>query len=334
MKHPLGQSALVWFAIGLAAATARAQGSAADKAAAQALFEQGRQLLEAGNAAQACPKFEASQKLDAGIGTQLYLADCYERVGKTASAWAIFLEAASSAKAEGQNDREQVARERARSLEGRLAKLTLVASDAAGMQGGQVTLNGRAIPADSWGVPLPIDPGSQHIEVTAPGKKPWSTSIDVAPGPSERTVTIPALENAPSRTAAPATATTANAPSSAPATRADGAAAMRTAGWVAAGVGVVSVGVGSYFGLRAISKNQDSKADCRTTTLCDPAGLTLRNQAKDAATVSTVAFVAGGLLVAGGVTLLVLERSSEEPRVGLGVGATPASASVSLRGTF
>lgn len=335
MKHGLGRSTLVCVAIGLTASAAHAQGSSADKAAAQALFEEGKQLLDAGNAARACPKFEASQKLDAGVGTQLNLADCYERVGKTASAWAIFLEAASTAKAQGQSDREQIARDRARTLEGKLAKLTLAAGDAQSMQGAEVTINGRAIPQDSWGVPLPIDPGTQQIEVRAPGKKPWSSTVEVKPGPGEQTVTIPALEAAPkSETSSAPTSRVSTQPSPTMTTHEDRGGGLRTAGWITAGVGILGVGVGSYFGLAAVSKNRDSKGNCRTATLCDPAGLSLRNDAKDAATISTIAFVAGGALVAGGVTLLLLGRSDEEPRAALSVTGAPSFAAVTLGGRF
>ena len=107
-------------AIGVASVTsvgvpslARADSSLADKAAAQSLFDEGRKLMTEGKFAQACPKLAESQKLDPGVGTQFNLADCYERLGQTASAWAGFLEAASTAKSMGQGEREKVARERA-----------------------------------------------------------------------------------------------------------------------------------------------------------------------------------------------------------------------------
>src|SRR5690348_15501816 len=81
---------------------ARAEG---DKATAEALFSEGRRLMASGDYAAACEKFAASQKHDPGLGTSLNLADCYEKSGRTASAWAEFRDAASAAHRVGSKDR-------------------------------------------------------------------------------------------------------------------------------------------------------------------------------------------------------------------------------------
>jgi Tfp pilus assembly protein PilF len=93
----------------LASPSAFAQ-SAGDKATAEALFGDGRRLMAQGNYRDACPKFEASVKLDPGVGAILNLADCYEKNGQTASAWAEFREASAAARAAGSKDREDLAR--------------------------------------------------------------------------------------------------------------------------------------------------------------------------------------------------------------------------------
>src|SRR3954463_4803863 len=79
----------------VAISPARAQ---SDKAAAQALFEQGMQLAREGAYATACPKFEESLRLEPSLGSQYYLADCYEHAGRTASAWAHFVEVGDKAR--------------------------------------------------------------------------------------------------------------------------------------------------------------------------------------------------------------------------------------------
>src|SRR5580693_3553404 len=61
-----------------------------DAARADASFNEAMQLRSAGRDLEACPKFAESQRLAPGVGVTLYLADCYERTGRTASAWQEF----------------------------------------------------------------------------------------------------------------------------------------------------------------------------------------------------------------------------------------------------
>ncbi|MDB4996135.1 MAG: putative rane protein, partial [Myxococcaceae bacterium] len=110
----------------LAGATLLASNAyAGDPAAAQQLFSDAKKLIAENKWADACPKLEESQRLDPGMGTQFNLANCYEHVGKTASAWAAFIEVAGQAKAAGQAPREKAARDRANVLEPKLSKLTV-----------------------------------------------------------------------------------------------------------------------------------------------------------------------------------------------------------------
>jgi len=51
------------------------------------LFQKGVELMAIGKSAEACEKFDSSHQLDPALGTMLRLADCYERTGKTASAY-------------------------------------------------------------------------------------------------------------------------------------------------------------------------------------------------------------------------------------------------------
>jgi serine/threonine-protein kinase len=58
----------LWLATGIASAQ-----SAADKAAAEALFDHGVRLMKQNNFAEACPKLEESDRIDPAVGTLLYL---------------------------------------------------------------------------------------------------------------------------------------------------------------------------------------------------------------------------------------------------------------------
>src|SRR5262245_54204062 len=100
-----------------------AQSASGDQASAEALFNEAVALVAAGRYAEGCPKFEASQSLDPTLGTELRLADCYERQGKTASAWAHFKHAQGLARVQGQADREELARQRVEALQPQLVYL-------------------------------------------------------------------------------------------------------------------------------------------------------------------------------------------------------------------
>ena len=90
---------------------------------AEALFDAARDLAKSGHYAEACPKFEASLELDEQLGTLVNLADCYENLGRVATAWAGWGAAREWAKREG-DDRldyivEGLERSRAAQLVGR-----------------------------------------------------------------------------------------------------------------------------------------------------------------------------------------------------------------------
>src|SRR5690348_10457717 len=61
---------------------------------AEKLFGEGQSLMASSQFAEACVKFAASQRLDPGIGTLLRLGDCFEKSGRSTSAFRAFQEAA------------------------------------------------------------------------------------------------------------------------------------------------------------------------------------------------------------------------------------------------
>jgi hypothetical protein len=110
---------------------------------------------------------------------------------------------------------------------------------------------------------------------------------------------------------------------------------LKTVGLVAGAVGVAGLGFGSVAGLVAKSKNDQALQNCRTSTLCSQTGLSLTNDAKSWATISTAAFVAGGVLAAGGLTMFLV--APRGPSVA-GLRVTPviggAGGSVFVDGSF
>jgi hypothetical protein len=143
--------AATWPALARAQATPAPVTPGSDVAQAEALFNEAKELRDAGRFAEACPKFAESRRLGPGIGVTLHLADCYEKVGKTQSAWTEFRNAEKLAR-EREDKRADVASARAQALEPRLNRLTLVVPVAAGQAGPEVIFDGSALPPDHLNV--------------------------------------------------------------------------------------------------------------------------------------------------------------------------------------
>src|SRR5262245_59299946 len=75
-------------AIGVVMLYGVATGQSAAEAPAQALFDEGSALLKKGDYAGAAAKLAESQRLEPAFGTLVKLAKAYDKLGKTASAWA------------------------------------------------------------------------------------------------------------------------------------------------------------------------------------------------------------------------------------------------------
>jgi len=177
----------------IAIALASLPASAADPMA-ESLFQEALALMGEGRFRDACPKLEASQRLEAKSGTMTVLASCNEQIGKIATAWAQYKEAAAIARTEGRKEHVDKATELAAALELRLGKLRI---DAQTPQGGvqlTVELNGSVVPEAIFGIAFAIDPGTYTLAAMAPGKQTWSATVEIKGQLGTTTVAIPELE--------------------------------------------------------------------------------------------------------------------------------------------
>lgn len=334
-----------------APAVALAQDSSG-AAAADVLFRQGRQLHEEKRYAEACPKFAESFKLDPATGALLALASCHEAEGKLASAWAEYNDVVARARRDNQPDRAETARQRAAAIEPKLAKLTILLAPGAGeVPGLQVKRGTLAIGSGSVGTALPIDRGEHTVEASAPGYQPYSTRVTIADGASQvltlprlvasaattaPVVTAPPVVSGPPPQAAPLAA---QPPPERPADKpgASGGSVLKPLGIVAIVGGVLAAGGGTFFGLQAISRYNDSNANnhCDAISVCDAEGKSARLDARSAGNLSTGLFVAGGVLLAGGITMVVVSGSQPSaPRAALTPTVSTQGGALSLRGAF
>lgn len=317
-----------------------------DAAIATDLFNAGKELMKNGDYAGACPKLEESARLDPKVGTFAKLADCDEKVNKIVAARSHWQKAVNLAEVQ-KDARLALAKENFDRLDKVVPKVTL-SMDAPLPPELLIKIDGLEVSAATLGVPLPVEIGSHKVEVSAKGKKSWSTQFTGASGMPAK-VAIPRLEDGasePAVAAAPvngqkgAVAKEKDKDEPAPKKDSAGGGVNPVVGYVLLGAGAVGVGLGTYFGITAISKNSDSnKNGCNASSnTCTGNGITLRNDAYSAGNISTISMIAGGVLAGAGVLVLTVFKPhpasdaapTEGPKAALSVGP----GSLMLNGSF
>lgn len=303
LKRPLSSLAPLAIALAVLAlpATARAQ----DPAAAESLFEAGRQLAEKGEWGPACEKFEASYRSDATIGTALNLGECSERQGKVGSALSWFTVAKQLCDAR-KDPRADLAEERRAKLEPRAPHLLVRSKSQAKLE---VRLDGERIDLDavtsSDGHDHVVDPGDHVVEVLR-GKEVLSTKkahvdeaqrgeVELDLAEIERTHPVESPKPPPPKEEPP--------PSQTP----------RVIGWVLVGTGGLALTAATILEIAALGEQGDSEelGHCRGAT-CTPTGADESATAGDLAEAGQWVGIAGLGVLAVGVTLVIAAPSAKD----------------------
>jgi hypothetical protein len=310
--------------------------AAQDTTRADETFHAGRELMKDGKLAEACPKFEESQKADPASGTLLALAYCQELSGLLASAHANYLAATNLAAKEGQSERQKAAGERAEALSKRVSSLTiLVPAELSQQPGLKIKRDGIELDRTTYNVAMALNGGTHVIEATAPGRERWAGVVTLQNEADRKTLQLPILEPESAsfiEIAGPRRAAAAPAP----AIHAVESPSVRRMRQVSLGLGIGSAaafGLGVTFGLAAKSRNDASNRDghCDASG-CDAYGAERRNAALDAARLSTWSFVAAGALGASALILYFKAESTASTQLATSlVGGSPH---VSLSGSF
>jgi hypothetical protein len=317
VKRALGVGAFALAA--LSPAPGQAQSPApptADEGRAETLFNAAKQLRDGGQLAEACPMFAESKRLAPGIGVTLHLGDCYERMGRTASAWTQYREAETLARQKGDDKRADVAHGRAHAVESKMGRLTMTAA-ASAHDGWQVQLDGNSVPPQMLNAAVAVDPIDHTVTVSAPGKPQRTLKVHLDASTLAATVSIEesdqggaggaaAVPAAPAGAGANELASTEAAPLDSSATTSHGWS-TRTWGEIAlGGIGVVGLGLGAAF---LVKKNQSMS----NGNACDAPTVD-----KQAATASEIAFTVGGVALASAVVLYLTTPGSQS-QVGISV---------------
>jgi hypothetical protein len=196
--------------------------------------------------------------------------------------------------------------------------LVLAVKDRAGrdLSEVRVTADGETVAEHLDGSALSIDPGPHEFTFTAAGAPPLTETIILHEGEKDRRETLTlAIGTAP----APATPVSSGTSPQGPegSTPQGVGKAQRALGLVTGGIGVAGLAVGGVFGALASSSWKTAQRECPDHTGCSAQAINDRSHAVTDATVSTVGFIAGGVLLAGGLTLYFTAPRADSPRVGL-----------------
>jgi hypothetical protein len=261
------------------------------------LFEEGRRLKAEGKLSDACAKFEQSLALAAGVGTKFNLADCFEEIGKTHSAHALFLEVAETTQALGQTKRESAARTRIAALEAKLSRITIQAEPRPELS---LTLDGKPLDPARASAPFAVDPGKHTISASETGKKAWGVELDVPAGPSNVVVVVPKLEPEPKRQVAAKPKPLRKAPAPVATQRERpvdaGGSSQSTLALILGGAGVAGLAGGGYMGFRYLESQDEAKTTCPSGENCTITQIEQHRAAvDDAKTARTWSFVGVGV---------------------------------------
>jgi len=314
-------------------------------AAAQALVEEASDLMDAKKFAEACPKLEQATKLvpDA-VGARFALAECYEGMGRLASAQGQYLLAGGLAEKTKDARRAKEAAAEAKRLKPKLATMTLAVPDEVrAIEGVQLTWDGVAWEPAVWGTPMPVDTGKHDLEVQAPGWKPWKTEVTVEANGKASSQSVPMLEKLPKEPPKP---TFEAQPSP------DKQSSSRLP-LLLTGIGLSAVGIGAGVGFTIAAATKDNESARladeirldRTVneTLC-PAGNTdprcsdlvnIEARRDTYATIGMTGFVVGGVAAVGTLVLAITGKTnSAKPRKNETLTVMPLPGSLWISGTF
>jgi hypothetical protein len=296
---------------------------------AQALFDRGRDLMATGDVEQACPLLAESQRLDPGGGTLLNLAVCHEKQGRLATAWSEYHDALSASLRDDRKDRQALANERIRALDGRLPHL-VVELPADWPADAAVLVDGAELSKLAASTPLPIDPGPHEVTAAAPGRTTWSTRLAaVAEGESVR-IQVPPLVLVPQ--APPLASSPVLWAPPTPSAR------LSTGSYVAGGVALAAWAAMGITGGLALGAQSSADKVCNTSRdFCsDPSGPGDASRAVSLAWVSTISL--GVALAATAAAVLWPRARSGGPARGaaqtLELALDMTSGRWSVRGSF
>jgi hypothetical protein len=298
------------------------------RAAARSLATDGAKAFNEGRWQDAVDLFTRAESLLHAPPHLLFLARAQERLGHLIRAREAYLritkETLTASSPQAFRDAQASAEQELKAIEPRICNLTISVEGADGAADLSVMVDGAPLPPALIGVPRPTDPGEHRIEAVAAGFRGEPTTLRLLDG--ERKQVVLRLEPDPSAAAATPVALT-ELPADRAATSTDAGvetssdgSGMRIGSYVAFGVGVLGLGMGTYFLIDSRGKRADAdtkESECKASGPClagDPLAeetASLDDDARSALKLSIVGFAVGGVGIATGTALFLLAGPSE-----------------------
>ncbi len=191
--------------------------------------------------------------------------------------------------------------QRIAAIDAAMPSLVLGAKDGSGndLYDVRVSMDGAPLTGSLDGRPIALDPGEHTFTFETAGNAPVEKTLVLREGEKDRHESV--VIGSPPPPSPAVTPALASLPPPAPTPTPWGP--QKTLAVVSGAVGAVGVGLGVWFGAFAASAQSKEKSDCSATTCGNRAqAVEDYDTAKKDATGSTIAFIAGGaLLAAGGV---------------------------------
>jgi len=299
LRWSVGASIVLWGMTSPGAAWAQS----ADAARAVELFHEGRAALEEKNYGIACPKLSDSVRLDPHVGNAISVAECEEATQRLAAArvhWELAVELARKLG----DERVTFAEKHLAAVDPRVPRLT-VRLPADADQGAVVKSDDEVVSLANIGVAMPVEIGPHVITLTSAGRDPWSVTVDLNEGEQREVLMQLGLVVAPSPNALVTLPTLQTGPEVR-----EAAAPVRPppspVGYVAGGLGLAGLAVGTIAGSLAMSSYGRAKDLCPPHQGCSDEAISARNQAGTDAWVADFGLAVGVVGVAVGVYYLFL----------------------------
>lgn len=321
------------FAVALSSPDAIAQGgpSAADMESARALYQEGKELREAGNPRGALEKFKAAHALASTPVTGIHLAETYSELGYLVEARETCLGILRMPISSDETARSAEARKDAaalaRKVEPRIPSLVVRVEGVAEGVAPSVSIDGQALPVAAIGLVRKVNPGEHRISASAPGYYETKETVRLAEAENKE-LTLTLRPAPPGSVPPPVGGTTAPPPPNATA-RSTGMSPLAVTGFIIAGSGAA---IGTVTGLLAMQKASELEDDCPEKQ-CPPDAHSDVDNGRLFGTVSTVSFGIATVGLAVGILGLATqdqEAEQSQPGVSPWVGLGTAG----MRGVF